>query len=79
MQAYKVAIIQDHLSSMDAYIKAFEVRVHQSLSMVRPADLTTIHTEIQQLWTDMTTTLVALVTLPKTILPVPVVDLFALE
>lgn len=45
--------------------------------MARPTDMIAIQMEIQRLWTNIATTLAALVAVPETTFLVTVVDLFA--
>lgn len=64
---------------MDNRIDAFERRVQQSLSTVQPVDMTALQKEIQQLRTDMTVALAALVVFLPPEPSVLVVNLFAPE
>lgn len=74
-----IIFIQDHLSTIDAYNDAFELRIQQSLSIDWSADMTDIQKEIPRLWADMKVTLTVLVTLSETTPLVLVVDLFSPE
>lgn len=64
---------------MYARIDAFEEQVQKRLVEARSSDLSTIQSEIEKLRADMTSSLVALVTLLEMISPAPYFELFTSE
>lgn len=68
--------VQEHISTVDAHINAFEDQVPKKLFEAWHSDLSVIHEEIAKLQVDMTASLAVLMILSNSTPTEPLFDLF---